>query len=90
MVTRLPSPFEKNELELWNVESLQLKLWKLYKSDNIHLNMPIKHVQEREKKIDCKKKNILLSQLLSQLQHWKNKDNIFYVNFVSSICIYFG
>ena len=26
MVTRLPSPFEKNELELWNVESLQLKL----------------------------------------------------------------
>ena len=52
MVTRLPFPFDKNELELWNVESWQLKnLSKLYKLDYIQsfLNMPIKHVQEKEK-----------------------------------------
>ena len=51
-VTRLPFPFDKNELELWNVESWQLKnLSKLYKLDYIQsfLNVPIKHVQEKEK-----------------------------------------
>ena len=68
MATRLPSPFEKNELELWNVESLQLKkLWKLYKLDNIHLNMPIKHVQEREEKslIVKKTKHSFISTFIS-------------------------
>ena len=53
MVTRYPFPFDENELELWNVEFWRLKkfLSKPYKSNYIQsfLNMPIKHVQEKEK-----------------------------------------
>ena len=41
------------------VKTLQIVLY------SVVLNVPIKHVQEKEKeKFDCKKKNILLSQLL--------------------------
>ena len=51
-VTRLPFPFDKNELELWNVEFWGLKklMWKPYKSDYIQyfLNVSIKHVQEKK------------------------------------------
>ena len=57
MVTRLPFPFDENELELWNLE-----LWRLKKnfcenltnpiiSSFFKKNVPIKHVQEREKEI---------------------------------------
>ena len=53
MVTRLLFPFDKNELELWNVEFWWLKklLGKPYKLGYIQsfLNMLIKHVQEKEK-----------------------------------------
>ena len=62
MVTGLPSPFDKNELELWNVETsvktLQIKLYWVF------LSLPIKLVQEKGKEIWLqKKKNVLY-------QHW--------------------
>ena len=56
-VTRLPFPFNENELELCNVEFWRLKVKKtsvktleigLY---SVFLNLPIKHVQEKEKEI---------------------------------------
>ena len=47
-VTRLPSPFDQNELELWNVEfwqltNLQIGLYLVF------LKVPSKHKQEKEK-----------------------------------------
>ena len=54
MVTGLPSPFDKNKLELecrvlaikkTFVKTLQVKLC------SVLLNVPIKHVQEKEKEI---------------------------------------
>ena len=54
MVTGLPSPFDKNKLELecrvlaikkTFVKTLQVKLCSVF------LNVPIKHVQEKEKEI---------------------------------------
>ena len=52
MFTRLPSPFDENELELWNVELWRLK--KLVKTlcielYSVFLSVPIKNVQEKEK-----------------------------------------
>ena len=69
-----------------SVKTLQIGLYPVF------LNMPIKYVQERDKKFDCKKKknNILLSQLLFNCNIEKTKIMIFYVNFVCSTYIYFG
>ena len=52
---RLPSPFEQNELELWNVEFWNVECKKTsLKTLQIELhpvfsNVSIKHVQEKEK-----------------------------------------
>ena len=54
-VTRLPFPFDENELELCNVEFWRLKMKKTYVKTleiglcSVFLNVPIKHVQEKEK-----------------------------------------
>ena len=57
MVTRLPFPFDENEFrELWNFELSRLKKTSV-KTLQIGLypvflkNVPIKHVQEKEKEI---------------------------------------
>ena len=62
MVTRLPSPFDENKLELWTVEfwQLQIKLYCLFK--RAHLTQTRK--RKRKKKLIAKEINILLSQLL--------------------------
>ena len=52
MVTRLLSSFEKNELELWNVEFWQLKKTSMkalqIRSYSVFLIVPMKHIQEKE------------------------------------------
>ena len=62
MVTRLPSPFDENKLELWTVEfwQLQIKLYCLFK--RAHLTQTRK--RKRKKKLIVKEINILSSQLL--------------------------
>ena len=53
---------------------------------SVFLNLSIKHVQEneKEKKFDCKRKDHFLSQLIfNSIATLKNKDMVFYVNFVS-------
>ena len=78
-VTRLPSPFDKYELELWNVEFSRLKslLWELYKSDYIQSSekRSLKTYKKNKKKFDRKKRSFISTSL--QLQPWKNKDNDF-------------
>ena len=85
--SKLLSPFDQIELELWNVEFWRLKkpLWKL-ELYSVFLNVPIKHVQKQEKKLDCKRKRTFFISASFQLQHLKTKIMIFYVNFVSWAC----
>ena len=72
-----------------SVKTLQILLYSVF------LNVPIKHVQEKEKRKEIwlqkkqKKKHSFISTSL-KLQHWKTKIIIFYVNFVSWSYIYFG
>ena len=76
-VTRLPFPFDENELELWNVELWRLKkLWKLYKSDYIQsfLRCPLNTYK--------KKKHSFISTSL-QLRYWKNKNQ----DFLCQVCL---
>ena len=78
-VTSLPSPFDKYELELWNVEFSRLKnlLWELYKSDYIQSfeKRSLNTYKKNKKKFDGKKYSFISTSL--QLQPWKNKDNDF-------------
>ena len=66
-----------------SVKTLQIGLYSVF------LNLPIKHVQEKkkEKKFDCKRKFFYLN--FSSIATLKNKDMIFYVNFVSWAYILF-
>ena len=85
MVTGLPFPFDLNELELRNVEFWWLRklLWEAYKSDFIQyfLNVPRKHVLEKQKEIWLSKKNnILLSPLLFNCNITLNRQFTFLVN----------
>ena len=54
------------------VKTLQIRLYSVF------LNVPIKHVQENEKKkFDCKRKRTFFISTSLQSQHWTNKDNDF-------------
>ena len=91
-VSRLPFPFDENELGLWNADFWWLRklLWEVYKSDYIKsfLNLPMNHVLEKEKEIWLQKKNnILSSPLLFNYNIEKAKIMICYVNFVEVISI---
>ena len=92
MVTTLPFPFDQNELDLRNVEFWWLGklLREAYKSDYIQsfLNVPRKHVLEKQKEIWwSKKNNIILSPLRFSCNIEKTKIMICYVNFRESISI---
>ena len=52
-VTGLPSPFDQNELELWNVEFWQLKNLQI-RLYLVFLKVPRKH-KKKKKKLDCKR-----------------------------------
>ena len=92
-VTRLPSPFDKYELELWNVEFSRLKnlLWELYKSDYIQSfeKSSLNTYKKNKKKFDRKKYSFISTYL--QLQPWKNKDNDFLcqLHFLSLYLVWF-
>ena len=91
MVTRLPFPFDQNELELWNVEFWWLRklLWGVCKSDYIQsfLIVPMKY-WKKKKKFDYKRKiTFFLSPLLFNCNIEKNKIMICYPNFLQLISI---
>ena len=79
-VTRLPSSFDENELELWNVKFWRLKSFCCENITNwtifILFKRAIKHVCARKKLIVKEKQHFFISTFL-HLQHWKNKDNDF-------------
>ena len=90
MVTRLLSSFDKNELERGilaikktSVKTLQIGLY------SVLLNVPIKHVQEKKKKFDCKRKRKFFYLNFSSIATLKknNKDNSFLCQ-LCFLCIY--
>ena len=93
IVKRLRFSFDQNELGLRNVELWWLGkfLPEAYKSDYIQLflNVPMKHILEKQKEIWLSKKKHSFISASLQLQHWKNQNNDLLCQ-LSWAYIYFG